>query len=144
MSNHIKFGDKSYQVSYIQSFLRDNYSKNVLATNVYDKQTHQALIKYLNQPNVEDMSIVERKIEEQYNELSTLFKMKEENNSITYISKTINQLTSDFITLFIDDIKETVKNLGWKVSSYNNYIDYSYDIKGDNAVDGIDRLLLQN
>lgn len=144
MSNHIKFGDKSYQVSYIQSFLRDNYSKNVLATNVYDKQTHQALIKYLNQPNVEDMSIVERKIEEQYNELSTLFKMKEENNSITYISKTINQRTSDFITLFIDDIKETVKNLGWKVSSYNNYIDYSYDINGDNAVDGIDRLLLQN
>ena len=101
MSNHIKFGDKTYQVSYIQSFLRDNYSRNVLPTNIYDKQTHEALIKYLNQPNVEDMSIVEKNIEEQYNELSTLFRVKEEDDSVLYIGKIINQQTSDFISLFI-------------------------------------------
>lgn len=144
MSNHIKFGDKTYQVSYIQSFLRDNYSRNVLPTNIYDKQTHEALIKYLNQPNVEDMSIVEKNIEEQYNELSTLFRVKEEDDSILYIGKIINQQTSDFISLFIGDIKETVKSYGWKVDSYNSYIDYSYDINNDKAIDSVDKILLQN
>lgn len=143
MSNNIKFGDNSYYTSYIQSFLRDNYSTNVLATNTYDKQTHQALIKYLNQPNVLTMFEVESKLKEQYEELSTLFTLVVQNDELIFNSKVIDKQTSNFITIMLDSLKESATSMGWELYDYNDYVDYTYDINGDNKIDIIDRTMLQ-
>ena len=142
-SNNILFGDKSLIVSYIQAFLRKNYSTNVLPTNIYDQQTHQALINYLQQANVETLYNAEQRFKKEYHEFTTLFTLVRESNSLRFVSKKIDKQTSDFISLHLDDIKELADSIGWEVDGYNDYVDYTYDINSDNSVDEIDRSLLQ-
>lgn len=143
MSNNIRFNDKSLAVSYIQAFLRENYSTNVLPTNTYDLQTHEALINYLQQPNVEDLSTAEGIFKERYPELTKMFVLNREQDSLIFTSKVINKATSDFISQNIDDIKQLSKSIGWEVESYNDYVNYSLDINGDDSVDNVDRSMLQ-
>lgn len=143
MSNNIKFGNTSYYTSYIQSFLRDNYSTNVLPTNTYDKQTHEALINYLNQPNVLNMNEVEKELKNKYSQLTTMFTLQIQNDELVYSCKVIDKNTSEFITINLSDLKEFALSMGWELSDYNNYVDYTFDINEDNKVDIVDRTLLQ-
>lgn len=143
MSNNICFNDNNLMVSYIQAFLRENYSNSVLPTNVYDLQTHEALINYLQQPNVKEMNEAEHEYIEKFPELKTMFVMTFGADSITFTCKKINKNTSDFIVNNLDLFKEVSYNIGWKVDSYNDYVDYSFDINKDESVDNTDRLLLQ-
>ena len=143
MSNNIRFNDKSLAVSYIQAFLRENYSANVLPTNIYDLQTHEALISYLEQPNVEDLTTAEKVFKETYNELHTMFTLSREQNSLVYTCKRIDKATSDFISENLQELKDLATSIGWQLTSYNDYIDYTLDINQDNAVDTIDRSMLQ-
>lgn len=143
MSNNILFGDTSYYTSYIQAFLRDNYSMNVLPTNKYDKQTHQALIKYLNQPNVSVMFDVETKLKETYEDLTTKFNLLVQNDELIFVSKVIDTETADFIKDNMESIKELVLSMGWELSYFNDYINYDYDINGDGKVDIVDKTLVQ-
>ena len=50
----INFGDNSIIVQYIQNFLKDNYNENIHLSDEYDKDTHKALIEYLQLPEVLD------------------------------------------------------------------------------------------
>lgn len=143
MSNNICFNDNNLMVSYIQAFLRENYSNSVLPTNIYDLQTHEALINYLQQPNVKEMNEAEYEYTKNFPELNTMFVMTLGADSITFTCKKINRNTSDFIVNNLDLFKEVSYNIGWEIESYNDYVDYSFDINKDESVDNIDRLLLQ-
>ena len=50
----INFGDKGLIVQYIQNFLKDNYNEYVHLSDEYDKETHKALIDYLQLPEIID------------------------------------------------------------------------------------------
>lgn len=143
MSNNIKFNDNSLFVSYIQSFLRENYSSKLLPSNVYDMQTHEALINYLEQPNVKEMMDAEKDYKSEFSELNTLFTLERTSDSLIFTSKAINKTTSDFISENLDRLKDLSYSIGWEISDYNSYIDYTLDINEDNSVDNIDRKLLQ-
>ncbi len=143
MSNNICFNDNSFIVSYIQSFLRENYSNSILPTNVYDLQTHEALIDYLQQPNIKEMNEAEIKYTETFPELKTMFTISLGADSITFTSKKINKNTSDYLSNNFELFKEVSYNLGWEIESYNDYVNSIYDINNDNSVDDTDRLLLQ-
>lgn len=143
MNNNICFNDNNLMVSYIQAFLRENYSNSVLPTNIYDLQTHEALINYLQQPNVKEMNEAEYEYTKNFPELNTMFVMTLGADSITFTCKKINRNTSDFIVNNLDLFKEVSYNIGWEIESYNDYVDYSFDINKDESVDNTDRLLLQ-
>lgn len=144
MANNIKFNDRSLTVSYIQTFLKENYSNSVLPTNVYDLQTHEALIKYLEQPNVVTMTEAEIGLIDSFEEFKTLFTLKRGNDTLTFTAKSINQTVLSFMDIYYQEIEDYVKSIGWKISSYGNYIDYTYDLNGDKRIDNIDKIMLRN
>ena len=51
----INLGDRGLIVQYIQNFLKDNFNKNIHLSDEYDKETHQALIEYLQLPEILDI-----------------------------------------------------------------------------------------
>lgn len=143
MPNNIKFNDRSLFVSYIQTFLKENYSNNVLPTNVYDSQTHEALINYLDQPNVVNMIDAEDGILEKFDEFNTMFTLKRGNDTLTFTAKTINKNVFDFIELYFQDIKDYIESIGWEISTYSDYVDYLYDLNGDQRIDNVDKSMLK-
>lgn len=143
MPNNIVFNDRSLVVSHIQTFLKENYSNSVLPTNVYDKQTHEALINYLDQPNVVTMTDAEIGITDRFDEFNTMFTLKRGNDELLFTSKNITEAVFQFIDLYLEEIKEYVNSIGWEIKTYSDYVDYLYDINGDRKIDSIDLAMIK-
>ena len=48
----INFNDSNLYVQYLQNFLKENYNRNLILTDVYDIDTHKTLIEYLKLPEI--------------------------------------------------------------------------------------------
>lgn len=134
---HINFGDSNIIVQYIQNFLKDNYNKNIYLSDVYDKETHQALIDYLQLPEILDynsirdllLSIFTFKNTEPPNELINgggifNFDFNATPNEIEFYNRPINKCFDGalrFINEYIEDVDEICKKHGWKVIYYTKF-----------------------
>lgn len=141
---NINFGTEGYIIRYLQTFLKDNFSDELLVTGKFDEDTHQALIGYLDLPNVEQLFDVESEILQKFPDLEKLFFISESNDKITFLSKIIDEETANFINLNISEIRSYLESIGWVVESYRDYVDWTYDINEDGSVDEMDKRLLYN
>lgn len=134
---HINFEDENIIVNNIQLFLKENYDKNIHISGVYDTQTHQALIGYLQQPNTEDFRVVKSRIIEKFtykdpNPPHSLidgggifnFDNKSTKNEIHFFTKPVHTYFDNgvrFINNHINELKAFVETMGWKVTSFTHY-----------------------
>lgn len=141
---NLNYGTKNYVVRYLQTFLQENYSNTLRATGVFDSNTHQALINYLNLANTETIDKVSKSLSDKFPDISRLFISNRKNDEIIYESKVINKETSEFITNNINSIEELVTSLGWTLGNINDFVDYNMDINEDDSVDMKDKNILYN
>lgn len=141
---NINFGTENYIVRYLQTFLKDNYSKELVVTGKFNEETQEALVSYLELPNVEQLFDVERELLEKFPDLGRLFSIQENNDEIIFTSKVIDKETSDYIILTIDEIKSYLTSVGWEIDEYTDYVNWNFDINGDNSIDEMDKQLLYN
>lgn len=139
---NINFGTNNYIVRYLQTFLKDNYSKELVVTGIFNEDTHNALINYLNLPNVEQMFDVEKDLLDKFPDLNRLFFITRNNDEFLFTSKVIDKETSDYITLMISKIRSFLESVGWIVEEYKENVNWNYDINGDDSVDDMDSRLL--
>lgn len=141
---NLNFGTNNYIVRYLQTFLKDNYSNELVVTGIFDQSTQDALIGYLELSNVEQQFDVEDGILERFPDLNRLFTITENNDELLFTSKSIDKETSDFITLTIDEIISYLESVGWVVDEYKDYVNWNYDVNGDNSIDNMDKMLVYN
>ena len=136
----INLGDRSLAVQYIQNFLKDNYNKNIHLSDEYDKDTHKALIEYLQLPEVLDSYSMKDLILEKYtfredqppNALINgggvwNFDFDITLDTIRFYNRPINQCFDGalrFISEYIEDIDELCRANGWYLA---NYTKFKYD-----------------
>ena len=134
---HINFGDSNLIVQYIQNFLKDNYNKNIHLSDEYDKETHRALINYLQLPEILDsykmkdllISNFTFKNPQPPNELINgggifNFDFKLTPTEIEFYNRPINQCFDNglrFINEYIDNIETFVKQYGWNLVYYTKF-----------------------
>ena len=133
----INLGDTGLIVQYIQNFLKDNYNKNIHLSDEYDRDTHQALIEYLQLPEILDCYSLKDLI------LST-YTFKEINppnllidgggiwnfdfditpDTIRFYNRPIQKCFSGavrFIHDYIDRLDTFCRNNGWYVAHYSTF-----------------------
>lgn len=136
----INLGDRSLAVQYIQNFLKDNYNKNIHLSDEYDKDTHKALIEYLQLPEVLDSYSMKDLILEKYtfredqppNALINgggvwNFDFDITLDTIRFYNRPINQCFDGalrFISEYMEDIDELCRANGWYLA---NYTKFKYD-----------------
>lgn len=134
---HINFGDSNLMVQYIQNFLRDNYNKNIHLSDEYDKETHIALINYLQLPEIissyrmKDLLISNFtfKNPQPPNELIDgggifNFDFKLTLDEIEFYNRPISKCFDNglrFINEHIHEIESFVKLYGWKLVFYTKF-----------------------
>ena len=120
---HINIGDSNHIVRYIQAFLQENYSDDVILTGVYDYSTHNNFIDYMLSPDTKNLSYVKERIQDDYPFIERNFKFIDGYEELIMISKTI-QFSSDievYLTENRTDITLYCDDLGWEVTEYNSY-----------------------
>ena len=136
----INLGDRSLAVQYIQNFLKDNYNKNIHLSDEYDKDTHKALIEYLQLPEVLDSYSMKDLILEKYtfredqppNALingggAWNFDFDITLDTIRFYNRPINQCFDGalrFISEYMEDIDKLCRANGWYLA---NYTKFKYD-----------------
>lgn len=134
----IKLGDTGLIVQYIQNFLKDNYNKNIHLSDEYDKETHRALIEYLQLPEILDVNDIK-------DLLISTFTYRDQNpphmlidgggiwnfdfhmtpDELIFYNRPINQCLSGaitFITGHIDEVDNLCRKNGWRVANYTTFI----------------------
>lgn len=133
----INLGDRSLAVQYIQNFLKDNYNKNIHLSDEYDKDTHKALIEYLQLPEVLDSYSMKDLILEKYtfredqppNALINgggvwNFDFDITLDTIRFYNRPINQCFDGalrFISEYMEDIDELCRANGWYLANYTKF-----------------------
>lgn len=134
----IKLNDTGLIVQYIQNFLKDNYNKNVHLSDVYDIETHQTLIDYLKLPEIldcyklKDLLIQKFTMREQEPPHKLIngggiwnFDFEIVPDTIKFFSRDISQCLSgatQFISEYIEDVKDLCRENGWYVSNYTSFV----------------------
>ena len=118
---HIRYGDKGYEVDYIQGFLKENYSDSVIISGIYDKSTHNSLVKYLELPEVVGIADMCSTIIQRYNILN-YFSYSRTNTTIIFKSNSADSSTAEFMSNIYQDFKRLVDESGWKIDDYSNYL----------------------
>ena len=133
----INFGDKNIIVQYIQNFLKDNYNENIHLSDEYDKDTHKALIEYLQLPEVIDSYSMKDLIlknftfreEQPPNALINgggvwNFDFDITLDSIRFYNRPINQCFDGglrFISEYMNEVDELCRQHGWYLSYYTKF-----------------------
>lgn len=141
---NIKFGMDNFYVRYLKRFLNSELQQNNSILGHFTQEDLQALIKYLNMPNVENMFTIEKQIVEKFPLLETHFYMDLKDEEIIWKSKTICKEDSEFLINEYDNIKEYCKSVGWEVMDIYNWLNTNMDINEDGVVDEKDRQLLHD
>ena len=141
---NINFGMDNFYVRYLKRFLASEMPQTNMVLGEFDKEDQQLLIQYLNLPNVEPMSRVQRKLNEMYPQLNQLFNMKLQDNYIKWTSKVISEETSAFIRDNVDDISAYCKTVGWKLDDAHEWVNSAMDINGDGVIDETDGAIVRD
>lgn len=134
----INFGDRTLIVQYIQNFLKDNYNGNIHLSDEYDKDTHRALIEYLQLPEIidsysmKDLIIKKFTFREEQPPNALIdgggvwnFDFDITLDTIRFYNRPINQCFDGglrFINEYIDDVDELCRQHGWYLSYYTKFI----------------------
>lgn len=141
---NINFGMDNFYVRYLKRFLASEMPQTNMVLGEFDKDDQQLLIQYLNLPNVEPMSRVQRELNKRYPQLKSAFSMDLQDNTITWTARTISRETSQFISENLDEIQEYCKSVGWKLQDATEWMDELMDVNGDGVVDDKDKLIVQD
>lgn len=118
---HIRYGDTGYNVDYIQSFLKENYSDSVIVSGIYDKSTHNNLINYLELPSIKSVSDLYEDIISRFSDIMNYFFISRDNSKIEFESIATNNSTVEYMILIYNDITDIVNSAGWEITRYTNY-----------------------
>lgn len=140
---NIKFGTDNFYVRYLKRFLNHELQQSNAVLGEFNRNDLQALIKYLNLPNVEDMFTVQTKIYQEFPTLKSSFFTTLQDNQITFTSKEISTDISDFLSDNIEDIKTFCESLGWEIDSMQEWVDIYKDLNNDGVIDYKDRDILE-
>ena len=142
----INFGDTGLIVQYIQIFLKENHDKTMQLSDIYDKQTHKALIEYLRLPEIisahdmKNLLIKKFTLREKQppNELIDggglwNFNYELTPDRLVFTNRDINTCFNGALKFIIDykeKINEYCNQFGWNLTycSKPNYIDASSKI----------------
>lgn len=134
----INFNDTGLIVTYIQTFLKENYNRDLIISGVYNKETHKNLIEYLKQPYV----LSAHQMKDQLIQFLTFNPEDDPDNALIQSGGLFNfdnEITTDTIKfytrplddcfrnglLFINQCITLVDNIaklnGWEVIEYTNY-----------------------
>lgn len=141
---NINFGMDNFYVRYLKRFLASEMPQTNMVLGEFDKDDQSLLIQYLNLPNVEPMSRVQRTLNSMYPQLNQLFIMDLQDNHITWTSKEISHEASDFIMNNIEDISDYCKSVGWKLEDAHEWVDDLKDINSDGVIDDQDLTILND
>ena len=132
---NIKFGTDNFYVRYLKRFLNHELQRNNSVLGEFDKNDLQLLISYLNLPNVEDMFVVQKQIEEKFPILQDSFNSNLKDDYITWTSKIISNEISTFLIENVTQIKEYCDSVGWELQNIQEWIDVNKDINNDGVID---------
>ena len=104
----------------------------------------KSLIKYLNYPNTETIFEVQKKLLQEFPDLSRLFVITLESTEIIFTSKVITKEVSEFIQKKSNDIDKFCRDMGWEIGDISSWIDINYDINNDGNIDETDRCILSD
>ena len=141
---NIKFGTDNFYVRYLKRFLNHELQRNNSVLGEFDKNDLQLLISYLNLPNVEDMFIVQKQIEEKFPILQNSFNSNLKDDYITWTSKIISNEISTFLIENVTQIKEYCDSVGWELQNIQEWIDVNKDINNDGVIDSKDKQILND
>lgn len=141
---NIKFGMDNFYTRYLKRFLNYHLTRSSSVLGDFQVNDLKALIKYLNYPNTETIFEVQKKVIEKFPELSKLFVITLENDTILLSSRVITTEASEYLQKNIDNIDDYCRELGWEVGDISNWIDTNYDINGDGRIDETDRYILSD
>lgn len=131
----INFNDSNLYVQYIQNFLKENYNRNLILSDVYDIDTHKALIEYLKLPEIIESTKMKDLLIQNFvfredgppNKLINGGGLWNFNFDITpdylrFYNRPLDECFSNaiaFIGEYIEDIKEFCKQYGWILQRYD-------------------------
>ena len=139
---NINFGMDNFYVRYLKRFLASEMPQTNMVLGEFDKDDQQLLIQYLNLPNVESMSKVQRELNKRFPQLKTLFIMDVQDNYITWTSKSINHEASEYVMKNIDEISNYCKSVGWELKDAHEWVNDLMDINSDGKIDEQDLSLI--
>lgn len=122
----IKLGDKGLRIKYLQTFLKENYSKSVRISGEYDKYTHKMLLEYLHSPDIASIKDVQKQIES-IDDLLYYFVPYEKADCILYKAKSSSDEVPEFMRDIQDNIINIVSNNGWELTSFVPYLSDEYN-----------------
>lgn len=122
----IKIGDTGLRIKYLQTFLKENYSKSVRVTGEYDAYTHKMLIDYLHSPDIADIKEVQKQIESIDN-LLYYFIPYEKADCVLYKAKSSSDEVVEFMRNIQDNLISIVSNNGWELSNFVLYKSEEYN-----------------
>ena len=141
---NIKFGTDNFYVRYLKRFLNHELQRNNSVLGEFDKNDLQLLISYLNLPNVEDMFVVQKQIEEKFPILQNSFNSNLKDDYIIWTSKIISNEISTFLIENVTQIKEYCDSVGWELQNIQEWIDVNKDINNDGVIDSKDKQILND
>ena len=141
---NIKFGTDNFYVRYLKRFLNHELHRTNTILGEFDKEDLQSLITYLNLPNVEDMFVVQEKMEQQFPILQESFNVQLKDDYIIWTCKTISNDISEYITDNMENIQQFCESVGWELQDIQEWVDLSKDINQDGLVDNKDRQILND
>ena len=141
---NINFGMDNFYVRYLKRFLASEMPQTNMVLGEFDKDDQQLLIQYLNLPNVESMSKVQRELNKRFPQLKTLFIMDVQDNYITWTSKSINHEASEYVMKNIDEISSYCKSVGWELKDAHEWVNDLMDINSDGKIDEQDRRIMHD
>lgn len=139
---NINFGMDNFYVRYLKRFLASEMQQTNSVLGEFDKDDQKLLIQYLNLPNVESMSKVQRELNKRFPQLKSLFITKVQDDYILFKSKDISYTSSQWIMENIDDIKDYCTSVGWELADAHEWIDDRMDVNSDGVVDEKDRTIV--
>lgn len=141
---NINFGMDNFYVRYLKRFLASEMPQTNMVLGEFDKDDQQLLIQYLNLPNIEPMSRVQRTLNSMFPQLKSLFIMNLQDNHIIWTSKTISHEVSQWLMDNIDTIKDYCTTVGWELEDAYEWVDDLMDINSDGVVDEADRRIMHD
>lgn len=141
---NIRFGMDNFYTRYLKRFLNHHLTRSASVLGEFKVEDLKSLIKYLNYPNTETIFEVQKKILQEFPDLSRLFIITLESTEIVLTSKVITEEASEYIQQYADDIDTFCRNMGWEIGDVSSWIDVNYDINSDGRIDETDRYILSD
>lgn len=126
---NINYKDTSLATRYLQAFLQTEEDSTLRASGVYDEYTHNALITYMELPEVLDANTVYEKLVLKYPNIPQYFKVECTVSTIVLTCRVVDDVMTSYVDMLRQDIYEFVNSMGWSISNFVSFEDDSEIIR---------------